>query len=227
MSAHRYEDCQSCGKKLTGQQTMYCSEKCCNRESKRQQRAAEAQGRILKLCQVCGEAIPGGRPNQKVHNGECSKIARLKRCKRYRREHAITRPEREGVCVICLSPFVTTYPQQVTCKDQKCRNTWSRKRRKEMYDNLNADQKKGYINKVKESDEYKTTHYQTPTQTVKSKCPGCGCLHDVDFEIAYLDCVMPRIKCPDWPSCIKHLDDSDYAVLPSQAGWQSDNRAYI
>jgi len=206
---------------------MYCSEKCCNRESKRQQRAAEAQNRTLRICEVCGEEIPGGRPNQKTHNGECTKIARLKRCKRYRREHATIRPTREGVCEICQTPFTTTYPQQVTCKDQKCRNEWHRKRRKELYANFDHDEKKEYIKKVRKSEEYESQHYQVPTQTVKAKCPGCGCLHNAEFEIAYLDCVMPRIKCPDWPSCIKHLDDSDYTILPSQAGWQTDNRAYI
>jgi hypothetical protein len=206
---------------------MYCSEKCCNREGKRQQRAAEAQGRILRLCEVCGEVIPGGRTNQKVHNGECAKIARLKRCKKYRRANAKTRPTRECVCEICQELFITAYPQQVTCKKQKCRNEWHRKRRKELYASLDQDKKKNYIKKVKESDEYKITHYQTPTQTVKAKCPGCGKIFDAEFEVAYLDCVMPRVRCEDWPSCIKHLDNSDYAILPSQAGWQTDNRAYI
>jgi len=203
---------------------MYCSEKCCNRESKRQQRAAEAQGRILRICEVCGDKIPGGRTNQKVHNGECSKIARLKRCKRYRREHAIKRPIREDFCKVCNEPFTTTYPQQVTCKNQKCRNAWNRKRRNELYANFDHDEKKEYIKKVRESEEYESQHYQTPTQIVKAKCPGCWRLHDVEFEVAYLDVVMPRVKCPDWPGCIKHIDNKYYGEVDLSV-WQSDNMA--
>jgi len=65
LPAKRYDDCQSCGKKLTGKQLMYCSEKCCNRESKRLQRVAEAQGRVVRLCEVCGKEMAGVRTNHK------------------------------------------------------------------------------------------------------------------------------------------------------------------
>ena len=231
MSAIRYPDCQSCGKKLTGKQVDYCSEKCCQRESNRRRRVVEAQGLKIKLCEVCGKEM-NGPANKKYHTGECAYIAHTKRVKRYKRAMTCALPYRTGKCVICGNEFTTRHPKQVTCRDESCKNKHQRNKAKVKWDALPQEEKKiiGKKKYRKNIEFYKqklAIEYNTPVQTVKAKCPGCGCLHDVDFEIAYLDCVMPRIKCDKWPSCIKHLDNSDYAILPSQAGWQSDNNAYI
>jgi hypothetical protein len=91
---------------------------------------------------------------------------------------------------------------------------------------MSPEEKKKYIEKVQESASYENEDYAVPTVKIKAKRPGCGDVFDAIIEVAYLDCVMPRIKCDKYPGCIEHLDDF-YDVPLSQAGWEAANRAYI
>jgi len=196
------------------------------KEAARQARMATAKPGENR-CRTCGKILTG-YGNKRDCPGECHEISHLKRCKKYARKHSAARPWIEKICEECGEPFKTQYPDQPVCSLQKCQNAKQRKRRKEAYKTMTPEKKKEYIQKIRKSDAYEKENYKAKTVEVLAKCPGCGDTHMVTMENAYLDCVMPRIKCDKWPACIKHIDGGyHFPDMVSGSCWQGDNGARI
>jgi len=222
MACKIMSDCQYCGKRLTAGIIDFCSDTCLNKEIAKRERLKRALPGEHR-CDVCADILTG-YGNKKHHTGECTDIAHLKRCKKYQRKHTQPRPMLQKICIECEEPFETTYPEQVVCANQKCKGAFHRKRRRELYQAMPPEQKKEYIEKTRQFDIAEKESYKTKKVKMQAKCPGCGLLHVVKFEIGYIDVVMPRVRCKKWPGCIKHLDN-DFATLPSQAGWETGRGA--
>jgi len=226
MACTQRDDCTYCTKALKQGQIGFCSDTCRKKETAKQARMASAKPGENR-CRTCG-GILTGYGNKRNHTGECHDIAHLKRCKKYTRKHMVSRPWIDKVCGKCGKPFKTRYPDQPVCSEQKCQNAQQRQRRKLAYAKMTVEQKKEYVKKIRESDAYGKENYKTKTVKVKAKCPGCGKIFMAKMENAYLDVVMPRIKCNNWPACIKHIDGGyHFPDMVSGSCWQGDNRGMI
>jgi hypothetical protein len=188
----------------------------------RAERAVITRSRIV-YCGHCHELIQYPKKNQK-HHAECASMLAGERSAQRRNRINSKIQAVEKVC-ICGRKFKVkiTNKQKKYCTNSECSRERARLIRLNDRSTGKAVQKRELARQVQEE--------TFPFQDRDCQCPGCGTIHTVRFEPAYIGRErLPRKYCTRYPACLRSYQSCGYHTLhrESYSGvFESENGARI